>query len=342
MDRRKMRILQAVTDDYILTAEPVGSRTLARKYKLGVSPATIRNEMADLEESGYLEQPHTSAGRIPSDKGYRFYVDTLMRPMRLTEAERELIRAELLARRRAIEEMIHHTARMLALWTRYTSLVLAPRLSEAAFRHIEFVPLDSHHVLVVLVTGPGMVQDRIVAMTEPVDQDELRQLAHFLNQRLRGVRLRDVGRTLLDELQDEIRDARLYAEAVELLSRGLEGGGSEAVYLDGAVNILEQPEFRDVARARTVLSLMGDQETLIGVLTDLAAGEGVTVTIGRENRREELRECSVVTATYSVGGEVVGAIGVVGPTRMEYSKVLAVVECIAATLSDVLTDLGRR
>lgn len=337
-----MRILQAITDDYIRTADPVGSRTIARKYRLGVSPATIRNEMADLEELGYLEQPHTSAGRIPSDKGYRFYVDELMDPEHFPSAERERVREEVVAMQRAMEQMVHRAARLLSLLTRYTAVVMAPRISETVVRYLHLSMLDEYHVLVVLVTEPGFVQNHIVQSPRPVDVGQLDRLAKQLNERLVGTNVRDLTRTLLDQLRADVEDEAFRDEVVDLVARSLLADGSEKVYLDGTLRLLEQPEFRDVERAKMLLGFLEREEMLANVLAQVSHRTGVQITIGSEHQQAEMHDCSMVTATYSIGGDVIGTVGVVGPTRLDYSKVVSAVGLMAESLSDVLTNLSQR
>ncbi len=338
-----MRILRAITDDYIQTADPVGSRTIARKYALGVSPATIRNEMADLEELGYLEQPHTSAGRIPSDKGYRFYVDELMDPEQLSASDAARLREEVVAMQRAIEQMVHRAARLLSLLTQYTAVVMAPRLTETVVKHIHLSILDEFHVLVVLVSEPGFVQNQILQTPRPVDAAELDLLSRRLNERLVGTSLRHLTRTLLEQLRQESLFGAFHDEFVDLLARSLAQSGTEKVYLDGTLHLFEQPEFRDVDRVKLLLGFLEQDDTLAAILFQAARRSGVQVTIGHEHEEEEMQECSMVTATYSIGGDVIGTVGVVGPTRLDYAKVVSAVGVMAESLSEVLTQLsGRR
>lgn len=342
MDPRKMRILRAVTDDYIRTAEPVGSRTIARKYGLGVSPATIRNEMADLEELGYLEQPHTSAGRVPSEKGYRFYVDVLMEPEELSDEEQSRLREEVAAGRRAVEDLIHQASRLLSLITHYTAVVVLPRLSQAIIRRIQLTPIDSYHALAVVVLEPGFVQSQIVEFPREVDIARLAALVEWLNGRLAGKTFRDVTRGLLGELREELEPADLYEEMAELLVRALEEKDEERVFLEGTLHLFEQPEFRDIDRARSLLSFLQQDHTVASLLSEVADRSGIRVTIGKEHRTAEMQGCSMVTATYGPGGQVIGTLGVIGPTRMDYSKAVSAVELLAESLSEVLTGSSRR
>lgn len=341
LDERKRRVLQALTDDYIETAEPVGSRNLARKHQLGVSPATVRNEMADLEEAGYLHQPHTSAGRIPSDKGYRYYVDELMDKWEPGQGERSALYGRVRAVRLIIEEVIHEAARLLARSTKYASLVAAPRLEASIFRHIELVPLDANQVLAVIVSDPGFVQHRIVQVQRSVSTDACSRIASELNRRLFGVRFRDIGHDLLGVIKESTGGPDLYDAVADLLTDGLADQGPERVYLEGTLNILSQPEFQDIERARSLLALLEARDVLDQVLDLGARSTGTKVIIGQENPVAEMRDCSVVVAAYTLGGEIIGAIGVLGPTRMEYSKAVGMVQYVADHLSDTLLGLVR-
>ncbi|HLT57715.1 MAG TPA: heat-inducible transcriptional repressor HrcA [Limnochordales bacterium] len=341
LDERKRRVLHALTEDYIQTAEPVGSRNLARKYNLGVSPATIRNEMADLEDEGYLHQPHTSAGRIPSDKGYRYYVDELMARWEPSPAERSAVYREVLAVRRAMEEMVHEAARLLARATQYASVVAAPSLEASIFRRLDLVPLDDLRVVAVVVADPGFVQHRIVEVGRPVSQAQCDQMAARLNRRLFGVRYGDIRRDLLAGIKEEVGHPELYDAVADLLTTGLSDRKSDKVYLEGTLNILNQPEFRDIERARSLLALLEARDILNEVLSVAARGGGTTVIIGHENPVAGLRECSVVSSAYRLGDEVIGVIGVLGPTRMDYSRAVGMVEYVADQLTEALDALMR-
>ena len=331
-----MRILRAITDDYIRTGDPVGSRTIARKYELGVSPATIRNEMADLEELGYLEQPHTSAGRVPSDKGYRLYVDRLMSPEEIPAEERERLLEEVLSFQRAAEQMIQRATRLLSVLTRYTAVVLAPRLSDTIVRRIHLTPLDMFNILVVVVTEPGFVRNYVVEADVPVDSGDLEALSRELNDALIGKRKRDVTQSVLDDIRTRIGGSPVAEETLDRIMDGLASDGENRVHLEGTLFLFEQPEFRDVDRAKTLLGFLEQEDALSDMLAASSRHEGIRVTIGREHGRAEMRECSMVTATYSSGSTAVGTVGVIGPTRLDYAKVVSMVGFVAEALSEVL------
>lgn len=335
MDERKNAVLQAIVDDYIATAEPVGSRTIARKYQLGVSPATIRNEMADLEELGFLAQPHTSAGRIPSDRGYRYYVDCLMEHRGTTPQEEEIIRRAFERRAREIDVLVRETARILSETTHYTSLVTGPQLAQAAFRQLQLVPMEGDRALLVYVTDTGFVENQVIDLPVEITMVELQRISHVLTERLRGTPVEKLSRQSIQQLQNElIRYSSLLEQTLDFLGRGMAPGEKQRVYLGGTTNILSQPEFKDVDKVRSLFQVLEQEDVVTNVLTEGAGERGVHVTIGEELSVREMHDCSMVSATYSVGDRTIGRIGVIGPKRMEYAKVVSVVESVTERLAE--------
>ncbi|HOB08657.1 MAG TPA: heat-inducible transcriptional repressor HrcA [Limnochordia bacterium] len=337
LNERKIMVLHAIVDDYIRSAEPVGSRTIARRYNLGVSPATIRNEMADLEEIGYIIQPHISAGRIPSDKGYRFYVDVLMEPWVIPEQQRSDIQRRMETHKHEIELLVQEVSKLLSVLTNYVAVVLAPQIDLCMLERVQLMALDDYRVLVILVLHPGLVQNRIIRMPVKYDPEALPKISRQLTKRLQGVTYRDLRATLIKEIQGDYGE--LGSALLEVIASELADTKQEKVFLSGAISIFEQPEFRDLERAKGLLSLLEQKETVSNLINTLSRYSGVQVTIGRENPIEEIHECSVVTSTYSIGGEVIGAIGVIGPTRMEYANTYSVVEMLADSISEILSEL---
>lgn len=342
LDPRKERILKVVTDDYIESAEPVGSRTIARKYNLGFSPATIRNEMADLEEYGYLKQPHTSAGRIPSNRGYRYYVDALMQQRQLTEAEVEFIRTEFEDQTRRLDSLLQQTVKALSQVTKYPSLVLVPQLEEAIFRHIQLIPLNQTNILVLVVTDVGFVESKLIESPTPISQEELDRISFLLNEKLRGVSFRNLRSSLLAEIRDELLDhGSFFHEAIQLLIKSLDSKKEDQVYIEGSINIMEQPEFKEISKLKPLMAMLEEKDRLHDILTGFGSARGINVHIGAENLDEAAQECSMVTATYEIKGRTLGCIGVLGPTRMDYAWVVAVVEHVSSHLSELLTALKK-
>lgn len=340
LDARKQRILQAITDDYIETAEPVGSRTLARKYRLGVSPATIRNEMADLEESGYLEQPHVSSGRVPSDRGYRYYVDVLIRPEGITAESRLMIEEGLLAAGREVEQLIRQSVQLLSSITCYTSLAVTPRIARVTFRELRLIVLDELHLLAVVLAEPGVVMHRVIELHDPLVEQEVHSVARAVSEALHGRRLAEIGPTVMRELKEAIPDLRLFEQAMEILGQAL-AEQREQLVTEGIRHLLNQPEFRDIEHARRVLGKLEDREAVLALLGGGGSGT-LRVAIGHENEVSEIQSCSVVTATYSIGQETVGSLGVIGPTRMQYARVMSVISYVADRLSEVLSEVVRK
>ena len=344
MDERKMRILQAIIDSYIDSAEPVGSRFIARRYNLGVSPATIRNEMADLEEMGYLEQPHTSAGRVPSDKGYRFYVDFMLGMHELAAREIAHIDEWYRNRAREIDLQIQRTAKILSQMTHYTSLILGPTLSEQELRYLQILPIGERTAVIVLVNETGIVEHRNVDLPEGLREDELNDIAQIMNERLKGKTLNDVKDALFRELHQELNQRmerfhmarQMLEQVLQIMDETVLDCQEERMYLGGAMNILSQPEFKDVEKARSILGLLEEEASLRQVLADLAP-EGITIRIGQENSLVEMQNLSMVTARYEIGGKLVGTVGVLGPTRMDYSRVVSLMERITRHLNESLT-----
>jgi len=340
MDERKRKILRAIVLDYIATAEPIGSRTIARKFDLGVSPATIRNEMADLEDLGFIEQPYTSAGRIPSDAGYRYFVDCLMDPQALSEEDKETIERESSKRIHEIQEVISHTSKLLSELTNLTSIVLGPHKGKSTFGKMHFLPYQPGQVIMVIVKENGVVENHVIDVGENLTADELQQVAGVFNQKLRGYSLGQVKRSLLHEIYSELSEQRLLIDnALDMLRAILDDReGEERVYLGGTLNMLNQPEFKDLSKVKTLFKVFEENESLRKLLHP--QNEGLNVTIGGENMLKEFRDCSLISATYKVNGLTIGAVGVLGPTRMDYAKVMAIVDFMTRSLTGVLT--GRR
>ncbi len=335
LDSRKKKVLQAIVEDYIATAEPVGSRTIARKYNLGVSPATIRNEMADLEEMGYLEQPHTSAGRIPSDLGYRFYVDCLMAPCDHSSIDHESIASAYRRKVREIESLIQMTVRVLSESTNCLAVVLGPQFGLARVQYLQFFPLFSHQALMVLVTDTGLAENRLIEIPEGTQPGELLHVGQVLNRTLAGLTLDEVSSTAWRELSSELARYRSIVEQVtELLEALTAQDGAERVYMAGTINILTQPEFRDIDKARMLLGLLEKNQALYHLLKPKT--HDLSISIGEENQMVEVRDCSLVSSAYHIGQSTHGHLAVMGPRRMDYSRIVSVVQIVEGVFSETL------
>ena len=338
LDERKQRILQAVIQDYISSAEPVGSRTLARKYDLGVSPATIRNEMADLEMLGYLEHIHTSSGRVPSSKGYRLYVDLLLPVQPMTDAEKVMIDKWYKAKVQQLDQVFQETAKIISKLTRNVSLVLAPQISKAAFRCMQFLPLDDHRVIAVLMTDAGFVENRIMEMPAGSSFEDFQRMAKVINGCLAGHTLGAIQNGSLKKIEAEIGDNGLYESAMTLIDKALNSQRKERLYLGGTTEMMEQPEFHNVDKVKELL-IMLEKDQLMKDILKAHLGDGLTVTIGQENEYSGIKDCSIITATYHLDGELLGSMAVLGPTRMEYGRTMSLLNYMNSNLTEVIKRL---
>lgn len=341
LDPRKQRVLKLVTVDYIGSAEPVASQTIARKYDLGVSPATIRNDMADLETDGYLRQPHTSAGRIPSDKGYRFYVDVLMEPESLLDEEERRVRATLADQAGDLEAAFRYALRFLSLLTDYAAVAFAPHLQGRAIRHLHLVPLDPLTVVITLVTDPGFVQSRVVELSSPLAEGTVEALSQALTRLFRGTTLGEAARAAREEVGRLVGDPALRRQLLELLGAEEEHPAKGGIQSDGATKLFKHPEFHDVDRVREFLSLLEGQDSLVDFMARLAEDGGVRVSIGEENPTSELQSYSLVLAPLACQGKALGTVGIIGPTRMTYGRSISVVSLVAECLGGLLERFGR-
>ncbi len=334
LDDRKLEVLRTIVEDYVSTNEPVGSKALVDRHSLDVSPATIRNDMAILEEQGYITQPHTSAGRVPTDKGYRLFVDRLSGVKPLSVAERRAIET-FLAGAYDLDDVVTRTVRLLAQLTRQVAVVQYPSLTRSAIRHIELVPLAGRRLLLVLITGTGRVEQRAVDLPDAMTDDEIAHLRALLNASLDGRWITDVPR-IVSGLPDRLEPAaRPNATAVfaVILDTLIEHHDGRVVF-GGAANLAATADLS--IGLREVLEALEEQVVLIRLLGEAAEPASVTVRIGAENPVEGLRGTSVVTTGYGGGDQTVARLGVLGPTRMDYPGAMAAVRAVARYVSQIL------
>lgn len=336
-DRQRM-ILSAIVDDYIRSAEPVGSRSISKRSGVTYSPATIRNEMADLEELGLLEQPHTSAGRIPSNKGYRYYVDHLVSPGSVREEDVRKIRAFFAEKMTHWEDVTGHAATILSQMTNYTSIVLGPETFNTTLKHFQLVPLSEQSAVAVIVTNTGHVEHRTMAIPEGIEMEDLGKIVNLLNDKLSGVPFHRIKSVLHSEIASELkRFVNRCEEILAMLEQSLADQKDPRVFLSGAGNMLTQPEFKDVDKAKLILDTLEETASLAQML-QLGTG-GIQVRIGTENGMEAIHQCSLITATFAYNGQSLGTIGILGPTRMEYGKVISLLDYLS---HDIALLLSRR
>ena len=336
MDDRKMRILQAIIDDYILTGIPVGSRTISKKYDMGLSSATIRNEMSDLEELGFLDQPHVSAGRIPSAKAYRLYVDTLLEAGKIPNTADETVRSHFIGRVRQMEDVIDHAAQVISSLTHYTSVVLSPKGDQPRIQTVQFVPVSAETALVVIVTDQGMVRDSVIRVGGQMDSDTLYAISRTLTNELRGATLAEACKRMPMIAERISGNDRMLQELYGFLNEGQKTPRRGHMAIGGTSNMLAYPEYSDMDKARNFLSLMETRDKLADIIRG-SSGMSFTVRIGPETGVPEMADCSIVTAAYSTRGGQQGTIGVIGPTRMQYSKVLSILNIIGHQLTDMFS-----
>lgn len=339
LDDRKFKILQAIIDDYIMTAVPVGSRTISRKSGVGFSPATIRNEMSDLEELGYLDQPHTSAGRIPSVKAYRLYVDRLMKVGELSMEDAARIHSHFDRRVSQVEEVIHRAAQVLSDVTRYTSVVVSPQTDRLSIRRVQLVPVSEGTALLIVVTNAGIVKDSIIRVPEEMSEEHLYRISQMLTEQLADKPLSEVRQQFAEMFRDLTQHRRLLAGVMDVLENQLDDRHDADVVVGGSANLLSYPEYADIEKARNFLAVLESKDKLYPLLRQGGTME-FTIRIGPENKMPELNECSVITATYRVGDHTTGTLGVIGPTRMNYGRVISVLDYMGKAISDLLSGRG--
>jgi len=337
LDDRRREVLRNLIQLHVETGDPVGSESLCRAFGRALSPASLRSIMADLEALGYLDHPHTSAGRVPTDEGYRVYVDSLMGPSPLAPGEAQAI-AELRSNDASAAQTMERASQLLSRLSRHVGFVLAPDIARTSFRHVDLVPLGHPRVLVVMVSATGIVTHKLIDVEQRLAPAELQECANYLNVHFSGMPLADIRARLLALMTEEkaLYDS-LLQRVIALGGQAFqvpEGGAS--VYLDGASNILAQPEFEDLERMRALFRTFEEKSRLVRILNACIAGQGIRVLIGHENRDPELQDLSLVTATCQLEGEPGFGVGVLGSTRMQYGHVVSIVDHVSRAVSDVL------
>ncbi|MGH9852122.1 MAG: heat-inducible transcriptional repressor HrcA [Blastocatellia bacterium] len=354
IDERGREMLALLIKTHIATGEPVGSRAISKMTSEGLSSATVRNIIADLEEAGYLEQPHTSAGRVPSDKGYRFFVDHILDQTRLSENDETAIQQGLLGKGPLSEQaplnwpsadqLMSRASHLLSRFSESVGIVISPNIAYDIIKHIDFVRLSDGRILVITVSRAGLVQDRLVRIDENLTQDELNHTANYVNANFAGMSLVAIRSELLKRLSEEkaLYD-RLLQNAIMICEGGLsETAQSESeVFVEGASNIVTKLEFGDIEKIRELLHVFEEKGRLIKILNECVGQmiqQPVAIRIGAENTLPTLRGCAVITSYYSCGDQILGSLGIVGPVRMEYARAIGVVNFVARLLEQALAD----
>lgn len=341
IDDRKIKILEAIINDYIKTGEPVGSRTIAKNYDLGVGSATIRNEMADLEDMGYLEQPHTSAGRVPSSKGYRLYVDSLMDKPILSKEEDLKIREYVInSAMLEVNKIVKNASTLLSELTHLTCVVKTPSLSMSCIKSIQLMRVDRVSLLAVIVTDGGLIKNQIIKVDKVPSINILNKMNEVLNKRLINLSIDEINLEVINHLkigldgQDEVFNAIIPA-----LYQCLKEDDTSRVFMEGATNIFNFPEYNDIENAKRILSLLHNKDCVVELIEPES---DITIKIGDENYLPEAKECSVISAEYSLGDNAKGTIGLIGPRRIDYSKIIAIMAQVMKELNETLRGQSKK
>ena len=341
LSERQLKILEAIVNDYIHTAEPIGSRTIAKKYGMGISSATIRNEMSDLEDMGFITQPHTSSGRVPSAKGYRFYVDSMMPSRPLTSEESLLLQRMLLNNISQVEYMMKETANALARLTRYPAIVSEPYLKKARIKHVQIIPVDEKTVYLVMVTDAKSVKTQPLTLPAAPDYEELTRLTGILYQHLGGKTIQEIDRPLIDKLLIAFaHQAHILMPILGAIVALIQDEDDMRVFTSGVKNILAFPEFSDIRKAEAIFQALEERDALMAIIGEPQA-DGIQIIIGEENNLELLKDCSLIKANYTIDNQSKGCIALVGPTRMDYGHAVSVLQGILQNIQHVLQALNR-
>lgn len=337
LTNRQLQILQVIVDDFISSAQPVGSRQISKKSWIGYSPATIRNEMADLEELGFLEKTHSSSGRVPSEKGYRFYVDHLLKPKAMSLNEIQIIQSLFQNQLLEIEQVIRESANILSDLTSYTTILLGPDVKKHRVKTFQLVPLSPTTAVSIIVTDNGHVENRMISLPEELDSSDIEKIVNILNDRLVGVPLLELQHKLKLETANVLNQHVKAADSIikSLISITSNNNQNVNVYVGGIANMLNQPEFHDINKVRKLMELMDEKSQVVSLFHP--SDKEIEIRIGSENNQLEIEDCSVITATYSIGEDQQGSIAIIGPTRMDYQRAVALVDIMRGALSKALS-----
>lgn len=340
--KRRNKILTAIIETYINTAEQVSSRYIAKNYNFGLSPATIRNEMAELEEKGYLTHPHTSAGRIPTDEGYRYYIDELLKLQKLTLNDINSIRSHYEVKFKILENIISVTSNLLSDLSKQTSLILFPKLDKSTFKHVELIPLKDKKILIVLMTNTGVVKNSIVETENTITKAQLQKISNFLNYELYGMALSDIKEHLEKKMiQEKDTLYRLFKDTINIFSLIFKNIHEDKILMEGMDHILDNPEFKDLEKSRLVFKMLGKKKNLIKFLKQNLEMGTMQVHIGKELPPDMVNECGIITACYRISNKSIGCLGILGPKRMNYPRLIPLVDYISNYVSKMITKLER-
>lgn len=336
---RERNILRYIIQQFILTATPVGSRNITRKYDIGVSPATVRNIMADLEESGFIGHPHTSAGRTPTDKGYRFYVDSLMNIQRLRISEKGFIEKELPQINTDTNEILRIASALLSSITRQLAYISYPKFESGTLQKLQLIQLSSTKILVVISITSGLVKTIALEINSEIGSKQIENVQQILNEKLGGLSLKEIRSTFSERLKDLNNDdgsiVRLFFDSVDKIFSDV--GDKDNIYITGAKNIIRHPEFEDPERFQSIVELIEDKDIIIHIMEKSNDNDRIFISIGSENEDKKLDDYSFISKEYKYG-DISGTLGIIGPKRMEYSKIVATVDYISKMLTDIFKN----
>lgn len=342
LDERESSILQAIVYDYITTGKPVGSRSFVQKYSLSISPATMRNIMYDLESLEFLKQPHTSAGRIPTDKGYRFYVNSLLDSYEFSWKDKEIsVKEEVISREVQLDRIFSLITRMLSTESKYAAVMLTPRFDFTVVKRIVLIPMDNNDILFILITRTGTVLTKKVLVSSSVTQDDLYSFSNYLTGELCGYAIYDIKDNIFDRLRKEQVPGINKEMALDIAQLAVSEYEEPRLHLDGVENLLKIPEMVEEERLQSLLSIIEEKNILRSILEKTLESEGIRTLIGKEIDDEKVAGCSMVSTSYKIGNKLVGAIGVLGPTRMDYEKVVPLVDYTGRVVTELLTKMSK-
>ena len=337
LNERSQNILEAIVKDYISSAEPVGSRAISRKHNFNLSPASVRNVMADLEEVGLLCSPHTSSGRIPTEKGFQYYIDTLLEVRNLNQSEKQDLRNSYRFQNMRMEDVMQEVGRVLSGISQYTGLVMAPKFVSTVFRQIEFIRLSQGRLLMIYVSETGLVQNKVIEADSTLTSRDLEQISNYLNSELNGLSIHEVRAKLKRELlQDRSQYDQIKKQALSLSCAALQDEVEDQLYVSGASLMLGQPEFSTPEQMKRLIQAFESKKLLIELLDRGQSAQGVQIFIGSESSQIDLEGCSLITSNFSNQKGAIGTLGVIGPVRMNYSHVVPIVDFTAQLVSRVL------
>ncbi len=344
LDGRKLKVLYAIINSHLISAEPIGSRTISKDYDLGVSPATIRNEMSDLEDKGYLNKPHSSSGRVPSDKAYRLYVDEILKINQpIKTKEKNKIQETLYTESKEVGELMENAAKLLSSITSYTAIAMSPQISKSKLKHIQLMKIDIDKILMVVVNSSGLVKNSVFKTNLDVSDREFIILSNYLNEKFKGLTIDEIISLIEVEGLDEHKNLGLILKGIlPELSRSLKDVSEAEVYSEGVTKILNFPEYNDLEKVRSFISFIEDKDSIINMLSSKDEYEeykGVSIVIGNENQYEEMKDCSLITADYKIDGNTMGKIGIIGPKRMEYVGLINTLINFSEDISSVLNKI---